>query len=387
MALPIAYNVRSLIVRWKATLLAMIGIALVVGVLVALLSMASGFRSAFRPTGGAGNAILLQKGAQSEIGSSISKENVDSLALDPRIERGPYGKPLASPELVMVVALPKGGDGGLSNVTVRGVTPAAFEVRNGIRIAGGRRMKAGLFELIVGKEAQSRFRGLNVGSHVSLLRRDFEVVGVFTADGSAFESELWCDDEAMASAFNRAGTASTVTVRLSNPATLPSFSRDMQTDPRYQLQTFPELQFYEEQAGPLSKFLRSLAVFVSIVMGIGAVFAAMNTMDALVASRRREIGTLRALGFSRSAVLLAFVIEGMVLAIAGGILGCVLSFAMDGFKATTTANLADVVFGFQVTFADLSAGLGFAAIMGIVGSLLPALRAARLPITVALRDV
>jgi putative ABC transport system permease protein len=386
MALPFAYNVRSLLVRWKSTLLAMIGIAFVVAVLVALLSMASGFRSAFRPTGSAQNAILLQKGAQSEIGSSISKASADSLALDSRIARAADGKALVSPELVTVVALPKVSNGRLSNVTVRGITQRAFDVRDGIRIVQGRRMKPGVFELIVGKQIQSRFRGLDVGSRPSLMKREFEVVGVFDADGSAFESELWVDYDAMASAFNRAGTESSITVRLSNPSTLPELRQELDSNPRYQLQTTPELQFYEEQAGPLSKFLQSLAAFVSIVMGIGAVFAAMNTMDAVIASRTREIGTLRALGFSRTTILATFVLEGLILAVAGGILGCVLSLAMVAFKATTTANLADVVFGFQVTLTDLAYGMLFAVAMGVVGSFLPAVRASRVPIIDSLRE-
>ena len=386
MALPISYNVRSLLVRWKSTLLAMIGIALVVAVLVGLLSMASGFQAAFRPTGSARNAILLQKGAQSEIGSSISREIADSLALDPRIARGADGEPLSSPELVTIVAMPKRGDGALSNVTVRGVTRAAFAVRSGIRIVEGRPARPGVFELMVGRRARDRFRGLNVGDRASLMKHELEVVGVFAADGTAFESELWADYDAMASAFNRAGTESSITVRLNDPATLPSLRRELDSSPRYQLQTTPELQFYEEQAGPVGRFLRSLAAFASIVMGIGAVFAAMNTMYAIVGSRTREIGTLRALGFSRSTILMTFILEGLFLAMAGGVAGCVLSFVMEGFRATATADLTDVVFGLRVTLADLAYGMTFAALMGIAGGLLPALRAARLPITAALRE-
>lgn len=379
MALPIGYNVRSLIVRWKSTLLAMIGIALVVGVLVSLLSMASGLRAAFRPTGSAQNAILLQKGAQSEIGSSISKETFETLALDPRVER-------ASPELVTVIALPKQSNGQLSNVTVRGVTPAAFDVRSGIHIVQGRRMKRGTFELIVGRQAQNHFRGLNLGGRPSLMKREFEVAGVFTADGSALESEVWLDYDAMASALNRAGSESTITVRLRDPATLPSLNRELDTNPRYQLYAVPELQFYEEQAGPTAGFIQSLAAFVSIVMGIGAVFAAMNTVYAVVASRTREIGTLRALGFSPYAILAAFVLEGVFLATAGGLIGCLCSFSMQALKTSMSANLADVVFGFRVTPVDVLCGIVFAAVLGAIGSFLPALRAARVPVSAALRE-
>ena len=387
MALPIAYSFRSLIVRWKSTLLAMLGIGLVVAVFVGLLSMASGFRLALRASGSPENAIVLQKGAMSELGSSFSKAAGDWVADDPRIAHGRDGAPLVSPELVAVVALPNRDDGELRNIGLRGVTPAAFNVRSGVTILEGRRAQPGLFEIIAGRQAQSRIRGLDVGSRISLMKREFDVVGIFSDEGSSFESEIWGDFDAMASAFSRAGTENSMTVRLANPRVLPSFDRELQANLQYPLEMVGERKYYEDQAGPLSRFLAGLAAFVAVVMGIGAIFAAMNTMYAIVANRTREVGTLRALGFSRSAVLMAFVLEGSFLALAGGGLGCLLSFLANGLStSSTTASMSEIVFAFRVTPIDLGYGLLFAVTMGVIGSLLPAFRAARLAIVSALRE-
>jgi putative ABC transport system permease protein len=386
MALPITYSLRSLAVRWKSTLLAMIGIGLVVAVYVGLLAMASGFRSALRASGTVGNAIVLEKGALSELGSSFSKAAEDWLANDPRIARGPDGAALVSPELVAVVALPRRSDRELTNLGIRGVTPAAFKLRTGITVVEGRRAQPGLFEIIVGRQAQRRIGGLEVGSQVFLMRREFEVVGVFTAEGSSFESEIWGDFDTMASAFNRAGTENSLTVRLADPNVLATFDRDLQANLQYPLTMTDEREYYDTQAGPLIGFLRGLAAFVGVVMGIGAIFAAMNTMYAIVANRTREVGTLRVLGFSRRTVLTVFVLEGLLLAISGGVLGCLLSLVMNWMSANTTGSMGEISFAFRVTPGDVSYGLLFAATMGFLGSLLPAFRAASLPIVSALRE-
>jgi len=386
MALPLRYSLRSLAVRWKSTLLAMIGIGLVVAVFVSLLSMASGFLFALRSSGTVGNAIVLEKGAMSELGSSFSKAAGDWLANDPRVARDRDGSALASPELVAVVALPKRSDGELMNLGIRGVTPAAFNLRTEVQIVEGRRPQPGLFEVVVGRQAQSRIGGLAIGSQVSLMRREFDVVGVFTAEGTSFESEIWGDLDAMASAFNRAGTENSLTVRLEDRNVLPAFDRDLQANLQYPLTMTDEREYYEGQAGPLIELLRGLAAFVGVVMGIGAIFAAMNTMYAIVANRTREVGTLRTLGFSRGTVLIVFVLEGLLLAIAGGILGCLLSLLMNRMSASTTGSMGEISFAFRVTLTDLGYGLLFAATMGVLGSLLPAWHAARLAIVSALRE-
>jgi len=386
MVLPLSYNLKSLAVRWKSAVLAIFGIALVVAVFVSVLAMASGFRLALSATGSSQNAIVLQEGSQSELSSSLTKEAGDRVADDSRIARGADGKPLVSPELLTIVALARRSDGELSNVTVRGVTSSAVSVRTGVRIIEGRNVRPGLFEVVVGQRVNQRIRGLDVGKRVTMMKREFDIVGVMDAGGSSFESEIWGDFDAMASAFNRAGSENSLTVRLADPATLPIFDQELRSNPQFQMEMKSERQYYEDQAGPLTSFLRSLASFVLVVMGIGAVFGAMNTMNAIVAARSREVGTLRALGFSRPTISSGFVFEGVLLALMGGIIGCVLSLTVDGMQATTTANMGEIAFAFRVTPIDLGYGLLFAATMGVIGSLLPALRAARLPITAALRE-
>jgi putative ABC transport system permease protein len=387
MALPIAYNVRNLLVRWKSTLFAVLGISLVVVVLVSLMSMASGVRLALRATGSRQNAIVLEKGSVSEISSSFSKAASDWVSVNSKIARRPDTTPFVSPELVMIVALPMKTNGEFSNVTVRGVTAGAFDVRSGINILKGRRANSGLFEIVVGKQVQNRIRGLELGSRISIMKRDFEVVGVFAADGSSFESEIWGDLDAMASAFNRVGTVNSLTVRLADPTTLSRFDRELKANPQFQLEMQQAQQYYEDQAGPQAKFLQGLAAFVSVVMGIGAVFGAMNTMFAIVATRTREVGTLRALGFTQWSILLSFILEGLLIAVAGGVLGCVLSLLLiNGPGTTTLGGITEIAFTFRPTLNDLAYGLIFSAIMGIAGSFLPAVRAARLPITAALRE-
>ena len=388
MTVPIKYSLRSMAVRWKSSLLAVSGIGLCVAVFVGLLSMASGFRVALRASGSPENALVLEKGAMSELGSSFSQAAGNWLGNDPRIAHSSEGTPLISPELVAIVALPRRNDGELTNVGVRGVTPVGFKVRNEVSIVAGRRPEPGSFEVVVGRQAQRRVRALDVGSRISLMKHDFEVVGVLSAEGSVFDSEIWGDFDTMASAFGRAGTVNSLTVRLEHPSVLPSFDKDLQANLQYPLEMTGERQYYEDQAGPLSKFLRGLAVFVAVVMGIGAIFGAMNTMYAVVAKRTREIGTLRMLGFRRSAILTTFVFEGLLLALMGGGVGCLLSFLMETLTtSSTTASMSEVVFAFRVTTLDLACGILFAAVMGLIGSLLPALRAARLPIISALRDV
>jgi putative ABC transport system permease protein len=374
-------------VRWKVTLLAIVGICLVVMVLMALLSVASGFQMTLRATGSPQNAIVVQQGADAELSSSVSTDHVNLIAVDSRVARAADGTPLASPEFITIVALPRRADGVLANVTVRAVTPRAFAVRNGVTIVQGRAFRPGLYEIIVGKRTAERMQGLDLGSQVSLMRPTFEVVGVFTADGSSFESEIWGDLGAMGSAFNRAGEQSSLTVRLTDSAVLADFNRDLKANPEFQLEAKEERRYYEDQAGPFSSFLLGLAMFVTLVMGIGALFGAMNTMYAIVAARTREIGTLRALGFSRLSVLTAFVLESILVALIGGLLGGLAAFSLNGFGVSTFGpNMSEIAFAFRTTWNEWLAALGFTLTVGILGGALPALRAARLPITTALRE-
>jgi ABC-type lipoprotein release transport system permease subunit len=388
MALPISYNIRNLVVRWKVTLLAIIGVGLVVTVFVILLSMSSGFRLALRATGRTDNGIVVQRGSGSELSSWFTHEQANSITADPRIAHGSDGQPLVSPELVIVANMPKRGTGQPTNVTVRAVTQKAFQVRTGVKVVQGRNFTPGLQEVIVGQRIYERMQGLDVGAKISIQKNVFTVVGTFTAEDGSFESEIWGDFDAMRTAFRRRDGQNSLTVRLVDPKTLPKFNEDVKADPRMQVEMIQERKYYEDQAGVISKALLGLAGFVSFVMGIGAVFGAMNTMYAIVAARTREIGTLRALGFSRFSILFAFVLEAIFLALMGGVLGCLLAFPMNGFTSGTgfTASFSEIAFAFHITPMNLAQGLIFAAIMGIIGGLLPAFRAAKLPITTALRE-
>jgi putative ABC transport system permease protein len=388
MALPIRYNIRNLGQRWKVTLLAIFGIALVVAAVVVIASMSAGFQAALRATGSDNNAIITQRGSLSELTSWINIGNAQTIMTDPRIARDSDGTPLASCEIVVIASKPRKSDNEATNITLRGVTPEAFKVRNGIKLVEGRMFSPGLFEVIVGKKISERVKGLNIGDTLRVQRKDFKVVGLFTADGSSFESEMWGDYNALGPAVGRNGGCESLTVRLTNPSVLANFDKDLRANPQMQVQADSEKTYYANQAGGVAMALKILAGFVGIVMGIGAVFGAMNTMYAIVSQRTREIGTLRALGFSRFSILLSFVMESVLLAFLGGVLGCLIAIPMNGFTAGTgqTQSFSELAFAFKITPGIVVVGLSFAVLMGFVGGLLPALRASRLPITTALRE-
>jgi putative ABC transport system permease protein len=389
MALPISYNIRNLIVRWKVTLLAIGGIALVVAVMLVLVAMSNGFRVALRATGSTENAIVIQRGQNSELTSGFSRDNANMIMVDSRVARDDQGKPLASPEIMIVNNMPRRQDGSSVNVVVRGVTPQAFKVRSIVKIVEGRNFTPGLYELVVGKKASERYVGLEIGHSINLQRRSWKVVGVFEADGSGFESEIWGDLEVMGPAFNRSNGYSSLTLKLQDPspAALEAFNADLKRNPAMQVELIQERTFYDNQAGVISAALIGLASFVAVVMGIGAVFGAMNTMYGIVSARTREIGTLRALGFSRISILTSFVLESTFLALVGGLIGCLLALPTNGISsAAGGANFAEVAFAFRIAPAALAIGLIFAIVMGIVGGMLPAVKASRLPITTALRE-
>ncbi len=388
MALPLTYNIRNLRQRWKVTLLAIFGIGLVVAVFVTLLSMETGFRTALRSTGSPQNGIITQRGSMSELTSWMNIGDANVVMVDPRVARNADGKPMASCEVVILTNKLRKSDHQPANITFRGVTPMAFQVRNNVKIVEGRMFKPGLFEVIAGKLISDRVNGLNIGDTINVQKREFKVVGLFTADGSSFESEIWGDLDAMAPAIGRNGGCESLTVRLTNPSTLGPFDKELRANPRVQLQIDSEPKYYENLAGPTGGALLGLAAFVAVVMGIGAIFGAMNTMYAIVSQRTREIGTLRALGFSRFSILVSFVMESVLLAVVGGALGCLAAFAMNGYTAGTgsTASFSELAFAFRITPPLLFFGMAFAVLMGFVGGLLPAFRASRMPITRALRE-
>lgn len=388
MALPISYNIRNLYVRWQVTLLAISGIALVVAVCVILLSMVTGFRKVLSGTGRMDNVVVSQRGSNSELTSWINNERRNRVIVDDRIERAKDGQPMVSSEIVVVASLLKREDLKPANVTLRGVSSKAFEVRQGIRITQGRSFTPGLDEVIVGVRIADRIHGLGVGESFKAQKRSWTVVGHFAAEGGAFESEIWGDLDVMGPAFQRTGGANSVVFRLKDVTTLPAFAEEIKSSKELQHELIAERTYYENQSAPIAIPLLALTGFVAVVMGVGAVFGALNTMYAIVAARTREIGTLRALGFGRGAILFTFLLESVLLALVGGLIGCLLALPADGMSTGSgnSAGFAEVAWAFRVTTRDLTLGLAFAAIMGFFGGLLPALRAARMPITRALRD-
>lgn len=388
MALPLRYNVRNVRVRWQLTLLAVGGIALVVSVFTVLMAMSAGFEKALRTTGRPENAIVVQRGSGSELTSAVPIGDRNMIMVDERVARDSAGKPMASWDWVIVLGLPRKSDGQPANVTLRAVTPSAFEVRGGIRVVEGRTFTPGLDEVIVGRKLLTRIAGLKLGGSVKYQQKQFKIVGIFESTGGAFESELWGDYDTLGAIFQRGAGSNSLVVRMKDPAAIPELDRWIRAQPQMQLQALSERRYYEEQAGPLARTLSGLASFVAIVMGVGAVFGAINTMYAIVAARTREIGTLRALGFSRRAILASFLIESVILALVGGVIGCLLAFPMNGYSTGTgqTSSFSEIAFAFRITPGIVLTGMTFALLMGLLGGLLPALRAARLPITSALRE-
>ena len=388
MPLPLSYNVRSVRSRWRLTLLAVLGIALVVAVFTVLLAMSEGFATALRSTGRTDNAMIVLRGSNSELGSQVRLDHRKMILDNDLLFRRPDGQALASWEWVVILALPRKSDGRRTNVTLRAVPPQAFEVRGGIRVTAGRRFTPGLDEVIVGRRIMDRVGGLELNGRLKYQHKRLVIVGVFESDGAAFESEVWGDFDTLGALFERGVGSNSLVVRMKDPAQIPALDRWIRAQPGMPLRALSERKYYEDQAGPVAKVLKGLAAIVALVMGIGAVFGAMNTMYAIVAVRTREIGTLRALGFSRLAVLLSFVMESAFLALIGGVLGCLLAFPMHGFS-TGTSNIqtfAEIAFAFRITPGIVAASLVFAGVMGVAGGLLPALRAARMPIAGALRQ-
>jgi ABC-type lipoprotein release transport system permease subunit len=388
MALPLYYNIRNVRVRWQVTLLAVCGIALVVAAFAVLMSMSEGFTAALRSTGRRDNAMIVQRGSGSELTSGVGIDARNQIIVDERVARGADGQPLASPEWVVVIALPKKETKEPINVTLRAVTPRAFEVRTGIDLVEGRMFTQGLDEVIVGRKLLDRIEGLGLGRPVKYQRKHFNIVGIFESQGGAFESEIWGDFDVLGAIFQRGPGSNSLAVRVNNPADIASLDQWIRSLPNMQLQAVEERKYYEDQAGPLATALKGLASFVALIMGVGAVFGAMNTMYAIVAARTREIGTLRALGFSRRSILGAFLIESVFLALIGGAVGCLLALPMNGYSTGTgqTASFSELAFAFRITPEIMMFCMAFAAVMGIVGGLLPAFRGARLPITSALRE-
>ena len=379
-------GIASLPQRWGASSVIIVGIAGVVGVLVAMLAMGEGFKATLDATGSDDTAIILRGGSQAETNSVITRDQVPLVSSLPGIEKGPDGKPLLSPELSQVVNLPSRSDGSDANAQFRGVGPEAWAVRDNIRIVEGRKFGAGLRELVVGQGAQSQFRGLDVGKTVKLGNQEWAVVGKF-ASGDSHDSELWGDAETVAATYERKAFQS-ITVRTGGKAGFRALKAAMDADPRLKLDVETTREYYAKQSGQLSKLISILGTVIGTIMAIGAVFGALNTMYAAVAGRAREIATMRAIGFRGLPVVLAVMLETMLLALLGGVLGGLVAWLIfNGYSVSTLgSNFSQVVFQFKVSPQLLWTGLKWALGIGLVGGLFPALRAARLPVTAALRD-
>ena len=388
MGLIVSYNLRSMIVRKGTAAMTSMGIAMVVAVFVMTLAIAQGFRATLVSSGSPNNVIVLRKGATSETVSAVLRPQVPLIESLPQIAHGPDGRALASPELVVVISLPRQSDNQPANVPVRGVGPKAFEVRDTLKMVEGRRFAPGTREVNVGRLAVGRFKGLTLGSDVKFGGATWTVVGVFTAEDASFESEVWGDVDLMMPAFQRRGYQS-VTARLVHPSAFDALAAAVVADPRLDLRPQRELDYYTAQSATMTTVIRVFGTFVTFILSIGAMFGAMNTMYAAVAYRTREIGTLRALGFSRLRIVAAFLAESVALAVVGGAIGCVLALPVHGLSTGTTnmASFSEVAFKFRITPALMAGGLLFSALMGAVGGLLPAIRASRIPVARALREI
>jgi putative ABC transport system permease protein len=384
-----SYNLRSMVVRKGTAAMTAMGIAMVVAVFVMTLSIAQGFRSTLVSSGQPDNVVVTRKSATSENVSAVLKPQVPLLEAMPQVGRGSDGRPLVSPELVVIISLPRKTDNNPANVPLRGVGPKGFEVRNTLKIVEGRRFEPGAREINVGKQAVGRFMGLNLGADVKFGNVTWKVVGIFTADDASFESEVWGDVDLMMAAFQQRSAYQSATLKLTDPSAFDALKATMEGDPRLDLKAEREREYYEGQSSTTTTLIRVFATFVTAILSIGAVFGAMNTMYAAVAYRTREIGTLRALGFSRSRIIGAFLAESVALAVVGGIIGCVLALPVHGLStgAMNMQSFSELAFKFRITPELLAGGLVFSALMGAVGGLLPALRAARIPVARALREI
>ena len=387
MRIPLAYNLRNLAARKVSTALTAIGIGLVSWVFIFTLALAGGFQSALRSTGSRSNAIVVRNGSTAELTSIIARDAAAAIESQPEIARAPDGTALATHELVVLWNLER-KNGTTANVVVRGVTAKSLALRPKVHLIEGRMFRPGLEEVVVGELANARIAHCAVGDRIKLAGRQWPIVGVFDAGGTSFDSEIWGDVELFMPVFNRPVYQS-LTFRLDEPSHFGAIQKRLEADPRMSVQVKHEDEFYAAQSGTLAALLRGLGLFVTLIMALGAIFGALNTMYAAVGSRTKEIGTLLALGFSRGAILTSFLIESVLLAMLGGLLGCLLALPVNGMTTSTMnfASFSEIAFRFQVTPLMLLYGLLFAAVMGALGGFFPSRNAARRVIVEALRQV
>jgi putative ABC transport system permease protein len=384
-----AVNIRSLPQRLGSSAVAVIGIAGVVVVFVAVLSIAQGFRAAMSTSGDPRTAIVMRAGTDSELSSILGRESTQLIKEAPGVARNAAG-PVASAELFVIVSHPKRSTGTDANVPLRGLEPTAFDVRTKVRLVEGRRFEPGRNEIIVGRAAAGQFADLEVGRTLRWGENTWTVVGIFEADGAIAESEIWCDARVLQGAYRRGDSFQSVYVQLDREDTFDTFKAALAGDPRLNVMVERETDYLADQSVALQTIIRSVGFVIAGLMGIGAIFGAVNTMYNAVANRTREIATLRALGFGALAIVTSVLTESAVLALIGGLLGGGLAWAaFDGVQTSTInfQSFSQVAFAFRVTPTLLGQGLFCALVMGLLGGILPAIRAARLPITSALREL
>ncbi|HEY6642003.1 ABC transporter permease [Povalibacter sp.] len=384
-----ALNLSNLRQRVGSSIVALIGITGVVTVLIGVLSIAEGFRAVLDQSGAADVAIVLRGGATDEMGSGLTLEQTRLIADAPGVKRDANGA-IASPELYVVVDVPLRTTGTAANVPLRGVSPNAGKLRDQFRIVEGRNFTPGKFEVIVGRGAVKQFKGLTVGSRLRWGTTEWVVTGLFADRGSVAESEMWTDATVLQGAYHRGSSYQSMRVRLDSADTMRSFKDALTADPRLNVKVFSEKQYYEEQSRTLTTLVRTLGTAIAVLMGLGAMFAALNTMYSAVSARTREIATLRALGFGAVPVVISVLAEALLLGLVGGVAGMLISyFAFNGMQASTMnfATFSQITFAFTVTPALLIQALIYALLLGLLGGLLPSLRAAKLPITTGLREL
>ncbi len=387
MAIPLAYNLRNLVVRKTTTIMTAFGIALTVAVLVADLALVHGLRTAFQASGNPQQILVLRKGATAEVSSSVTRQAYQDLKFMPGIAVNGAREPMASPEVVTVINLPSIDSPKGMNITLRGLPPAGMEMRD-TKIQEGRWFRSGQREVVAGKSVAKRYPGARLGKRVRFGKGEWEVVGVMDGGQSAINSEIWGDLNQIGSDFNRQDSFSSILIRATDAAEVPALVRSLEDDRRLNVSAMSERDYYDRQtsAGAPMQFL---GVLISAIMAVGSSFAAMNTMYAAVARRSKEIGTLRALGFSRGSIMLSFLIESLLLSMLGGILGCVLVLPLNNVTTGVGSfvTFSEIAFNFRVDPASMITGIAFAMVVGAIGGLFPARMAAHKDVLVALREV
>lgn len=382
-------NLRSIGERKAASIVALTGIAGVVAILVGVLSMREGFRVALDQAGATDVAMVLRSGSAAELSSGLALDQTRIIADASMVVRKD-GVPLASPELYVIVDVPMRSTGTAANVPLRGATPQATQVRKHFKLVQGRMFTPGRFEVIVGRGAASQFAGLEVGKRARWGSTDWEVVGMFEDGGSVSESEIWTDATVLQGAYRRGPTFQSVRVQLPSAAAIKQFKDELSVDPRLNVRVLSEFEYYSEQSKALSTLINAVGYTVALLMGLGAIFGALNTMYSAVSARTREIATLRALGFGAWPVVSSVVTESMFLGLVGGAIGCVIAYlGFNGIRASTLnfASFSQITFAFAVTPALLAKGLLYALILSFVGGIMPGIRAAKLPIISGLREL